>query len=151
MNPFLKNNNQNKTDVSYLFFLLPILALIAPVILLPIEKIIPYPYILEEMFKATMVFLILTIPGKSFQIKLTIFLGFFFALSENFFYLSNSILYGSPAIFIERFFLASILHIFTILIILLSAQKNRRLIFPAALLAMLIHYFYNQSVMFLLK
>jgi hypothetical protein len=149
MNSFLKNNKQ--TEPLYLFILLPILALIAPLILLPIEKIVSYPYILEEIFKVIMVFLILTIHGKPFQIKLAIFLAFFFAFSENFFYLSNPTLYGSPVIFIERFFLVSILHIFTVLIILIPSQKYRFLIFPSMLLAMFIHYFYNQSIILLFK
>ena len=147
----MNNFPKKSSDVFYLFFLLPILALIAPIVLLPIEKILPYPYILEELAKTILVFLILTIAGKLFQIKLAIFIGFLFALSENIFYLSHSTLYASPIFFIERFFLTSALHILTTLIILLPAQKNRRLIFPAALLAILTHYFYNQFIVLLFK
>ena len=145
----MKTDNIQKKYLgySYAFFLLPLIALIGPIVLIPIEKVLPYPYILEEIVKVIMVFLILSTTGKIFQIKLATFAGFFFALSENIFYLSSPNLYTSPDIFLKRFFLVSLLHIITILAILIPSQKYRFLILPATLIAMFIHYFYNQNIM----
>src|SRR4030042_4206450 len=122
--------------------LLFFLTLIAPLLLIPIEKIFPYPYIIEEMAKAAFVLFIVRLPVKTFQIKLAVFIGFLFAFSENFFYLPNFIENGNLSLFFQRFALAGSLHILTILIILIPSQKRRYLIFPATIFAMVAHYFY---------
>ena|SRR4030042_2083256 len=142
-----------KVDFDYIFIaaLLFFLTLIAPLLLIPIEKIFPYPHIIEEIFKAILVLFILKIPPKNFQIKLALFIGFLFAFSENFFYLPNFIESGNLGLFFQRFALASSLHILTILIILIPSQKRRYLIFPATIFAMVAHYFYNQLIVFLIK
>jgi hypothetical protein len=145
MKPFFE---KNYTSFLY-FFILPILAIIFPLVLLPVEAVFPYPYIIEELFKTLLVLMILKISGKTLQIKIATLLGFFFSASENIFYLSSPFLYASPIVFIERFFLVSSLHIFTILFILILTQKNRLFLFPAILLAMLAHYLYNQNVLLL--
>jgi hypothetical protein len=148
-----KNEKGEKKSAEslYLAIALPLAALLSSLILLPIEKILPYPYIIEEGIKAVFVLLILTIPGKrTFQLQLSILIGLFFAFSENIFYLSNSNLYASPLIFIERLLLTSTLHVFTILLMLFFSQKYRW-IFPFALsLAILIHYTYNRTIASLL-
>jgi hypothetical protein len=138
--------NKNLTDNYLLAFLLPLAALLSALILLPLEKVLPYPYIIEEISKAFLVFLILSISGKFFQIKLAIFIGFFFALSENIFYLTSPVLYQSPLLFLQRIALVSFFHIFTLLIILFCGQKKRWLIIPALIFAIFIHYFYNQTI-----
>lgn len=143
-----KNNlTENKPpEKYYLAIILPIIALLSVLLLLPLEKLFPYPYIFEEIIKAFLVFLILAVSGKIFQIKLAVFIGFFFALSENIFYLTSPELYQSPLLFLQRIALVSFLHIFTLLLILFCGQKKRWLIIPALILAMLIHYFYNQTI-----
>jgi hypothetical protein len=125
-----------------LFFL----ALISPLLLIPLEKLIPYPYIVEELVKGVFVLLILCLPSKNFQIKLAVFIAFLFSFSENFFYLSNFIIDRNISSFFERFIFASLLHAITILIILLPSQKNSRLFFPAIFIAMLFHFLYNYMI-----
>ncbi len=140
-----------KTDYIFVAALLFFSALIAPLALIPVEKVLPYPYIIEEIFKIILVIFILKLSPKSFQIKLVIFIGFLFAFSENFFYLPNFIESGNFQLFFQRFVLASLLHVLTILIILIPSQKKRCLIFPATALAMVVHYFYNQMIVFFMK
>jgi hypothetical protein len=140
-----------KANYIFVAALLFFSALIAPLALIPVEKILPFPYIIEEILKAILVLFILKLSPKSFQIKLALFIGFLFAFSENFFYLPSFIENGNLDLFFQRFFLTSFLHILTILIILISSQKRRYLIFPAAILAMIVHYFYNQLIVFLIK
>jgi len=140
-----------KTNYIFIAVFLFLSASIAPVILIPVEKVFPYPYVVEELAKVVFALLILRLPPKSFQIKLAIFIGFLFAFSENFFYLPNFIENGNFQLFFQRYALTGLLHILTILIILLPSQRKRYLIFPAAVLAMLAHYFYNQLIVSLIK
>ena len=140
-----KTNRQILIAIS-LFFL----ALVGPLLLIPLEKFLPYPYIIEEIAKLLLVLLVLQLTGKIFQLKLAIFIAFLFAFSESFFYLTNFIEAENLTGFIQRFFLAGILHIFTILVILIPSQKKGILILPAAGIAMLAHYLFNQIVMSLL-
>jgi hypothetical protein len=140
-----------KNNYIFVAALLFISTLIAPLALIPVEKVFPYPYAVEELVKIVFVLLILRFPPKTFQIKLAVFIGFLFAFSENFFYLPNFIENGDFCLFFQRFILTSLLHILTILIILFPAQKKRYLIFPAAILAMLAHYLYNQLIVSLIK
>lgn len=131
--------------------LLFFLALIAPLIIIPMEKVLPYPYIIEEVVKVFFILLILRLPGRSFQIKLAIFIAFLLAFSENFFYLSNFIGSEISGLFFQRFILTSFLHTATALIILIPAQKDRRLILLALPLAIMVHYFYNQLAVVIFK
>jgi hypothetical protein len=140
-----------KIDYVLIAISLFFLALAGPLLLLPMEKAFPYPYIAEELAKVIFVILILRLPPRAFQIKLAVFIGFLFAFSENFFYLPSFIENGNFYLFFQRFTLTSLLHILTILIILIPSQKRRYLIFPAAILAMIAHYFYNQLIVFLIK
>jgi hypothetical protein len=124
--------------------LLFFLALAAPLALIPIEKIFPYPYIAEELAKFALILLVLRLPSKIFQAKVAIFVAFLFAFSENFFYLSSFIGNGISSLFFYRFLLTSILHISTALIILIPIQKTRHLAVPALAAAISIHYLYNE-------
>jgi hypothetical protein len=111
-----------------------------------VEKILPYPYVIEEVVKIFFVLLILGLPGKIFQLKLAVFIAFLFAFSESFFYLSNFTEAGNAVGFIQRFFLVGFFHILTMLIILIPAQKKSWLIIPALFIVICLHYFFNQSV-----
>lgn len=142
----MENKTQNYPLIATLIF---VFSLVFPLLLLPVEKVLPYPYILEELSKAILIILILRIPSKNFQIKLAVFSAFLFAFSENFFYLATFIENGNLNLFLQRFILTSILHIITALIILLLSQKNSRLFFPAVFIAMLFHFFYNYAILFL--
>ena len=140
----MKKGTQNYPLIAIFIF---IFSLAFPLLLLPIEKTLPYPYILEEVAKAILILLALRISSKNFQIKLAIFIAFLFAFSENFFYLSVFAQNESLPIFFQRFIITSLLHILTALIILLPSQKNSRLFFPAILIAMLFHFLYNHAIL----
>jgi hypothetical protein len=120
-----------------------LLALISPLILIPIEKFFPYPYIAEELIKVIFVLLILKITDNAFQIKLVIFFGLLFSLSESIFYLPNFDTQHFLFPFLGRFLLTSSLHIFTIFVILIPAKIKRWFILFSVPLAMLAHYLYN--------
>lgn len=143
---YIKTMQENSDNLPIIFFVC-LAALILPLILIPIEIIIPYPYVIEEITKAVLILIILKNSKHQNQLGLTIIMAFLFALSENIFYSTDFIIDGIIYNFWQRFFLTTSLHSFTAVIILLPSQKKLKLIVPATMLAMVIHYFYNQLVL----
>lgn len=128
-------------------FLFYLAAFSLPLILIPVESVLPYPYIIEELTKAL---LVLLLPKQS-RIFQAVLIGFLFSFSENMFYLTNIITYGYPAYFWQRFLLTTPLHITTTLIIFLLIRKGRWLLIPGLVLTMAIHFFYNYFILKILS
>jgi len=75
------------------------------------------------------------------------FVGFFFALSEEVFYLVSILISGDNfQLLFWRFFLVAPMHVVTSLIILFSILIDRRLVFLGIVIAAFIHYFFNVYV-----
>ncbi len=123
--------------------LTPLLALIAPFVVWPIELILPYPYIIEELAKAILVFTLLNLPERLTKIKLAILIGVLFAFSESVLYLFNIQLVGNIQTYFIRLLVTIPLHVITTLIILLPALKNKKLIIVGVIFASLVHYLFN--------
>lgn len=128
-------------------FLVCLVALISPLVLIPIEGIAPYPYVIEEMVKAVFIFIVIKTCKRNNQLATMLLAVFLIALSENIFYSSNFIAYGILYSFWKRFLITTGLHFLTALIIFLPSQKRINLIVPATLLAIAAHYYYNQFVL----
>ena len=123
--------------------LTPLFALIAPFVVWPIELILPYPHIIEELAKAVLVFALLDLPERFTKIKLAILIGVLFAFSESVLYLFNIQLVGSVQTYFIRLLVTVPLHVITTLIILLPALKNKKLIIVGVVFASLVHYLFN--------
>lgn len=109
--------------------LLPLFAAIAPFVVWPIELILPYPHLIEEIVKAVLVWC-----GHP-KATTAVLIGAVFAFSEAVFYLFNS-----PSA-LSRLVYTIPLHSSTFLILALS----RRRFFPLGLAAaILIHWLYNK-------
>ncbi|MEK7495654.1 MAG: hypothetical protein AAB788_04185 [Patescibacteria group bacterium] len=126
---------------------LPVLlfALISPLILIPVEKILPYPYIIEELAKLIIILMIFK-KEKLFNKKLPIFVllsGFLFTLSESIFYLINIFALGDLTTIPKRLLMTGILHIGTIMLIYLFGRKNNISLLISLFFSIAIHYFYN--------
>jgi RsiW-degrading membrane proteinase PrsW (M82 family) len=126
--------------------LTPLLALIAPFVVWPIELILPYPHIIEELAKAILVFTLLNLPERLTKIKLAILIGVLFAFSESVLYLFNIQLVGSIQTYFVRLLVTIPLHVITTLIILLPALKNKKLIIVGAIFASFVHYLFNYYI-----
>ncbi len=127
--------------------ILIVLALILPLFLMPIVKIIGYSEIIEEIVKALVIFfVILNIPTLKNKIIGAVVFGFIFSLSESIFYLNNIFQLGSFDIFWQRIALTTPLHIITALVILLPALKNKFFIFIGLFAAIIIHLLYNSLI-----
>ncbi len=76
-------------------------------------------------------------------------MGFFFALSEEVFYLVSTLIAGDNfQLLLWRFFLVAPMHVVTSLIILVAVLIDRRLVFLGIVIAAFIHYFFNVYVAF---
>lgn len=133
-----------KADDVTIIFLVFILAFIAPLILIPLEKILPYPHVVEEVAKAILIILILQLSSQKLQFKTSVLFGLIFATSENMFYLANFITNNLTEIFLQRVLLTTTLHVLTTIIIFLPSQKRKELIIPATILAIFTHFLYNK-------
>jgi len=138
-----------KIDTLPIIFGVLLIAFVAPLVLIPLEKLLPYPHIFEELFKAGLILFILKLPSKMLQLKITLLVGLFFAFSENVFYLANFITNGIIVSFWRRMVLTTAVHILTTTVILLPSQKKRAFIMPATIVAILIHFLYNQLALVL--
>ena len=125
--------------------LVPLFAAITPFILWPIEIILPYPYIVEEISKAILIFFLLKLPNRE-KILGTIMIGFLFSFSETVLYLFNVFSVGSLQTLFLRFIFTTPMHIVTSLIILSSALINKNLIILGVIIAALVHYIFNLIV-----
>ncbi len=120
--------------------LLPLFAVVAPLLLWPIELFFPYPYLIEEIAKTLLITPLLDHQQKSAQIKTVVLLGFLFAFSESVLYLFNI---GDLTVFIKRLLITIPLHTVTFLLIFLPTLKNKKLLPLGTTLAILVHYLCN--------
>jgi len=123
--------------------LTPLLALVAPFVVWPIELILPYPHVVEEVIKAMIVYTLLDIPDRSTKIKFAILIGLLFAFSESVLILFNIQMVGNIQTYFVRLLVTIPLHVITTLLILLPALKNKKLIVVGVLLASITHYLFN--------
>lgn len=123
--------------------LTPLLALIAPFIVWPIELILPYPYVVEELVRGILVYTLLDLPDRLTKIKLAILIGVLFAFSESVLFLFNIQMVGNIQTYFVRLLVTIPLHVITTLVILLPALKDKKLIIVGVLLASLVHYLFN--------
>ncbi|WKZ25569.1 MAG: hypothetical protein QY322_04290 [bacterium] len=112
-------------------------ALVFPFIILLVENFLPYPHIIEEVFK----FFLAKYANTT---KVAIILGLLFSISEAIFYLLNPeySIVGGIGKSATRFLLVTPMHITTILVMQYFARKTN--LWPIGLiLAILIHYLFN--------
>jgi len=114
-------------------------SLFGPFLIWPVEHFLPYPYIIEELFKALVVFFVHERSAKIF-----IMAGVVFALTET--YSLNINAFGHLSLIFVRLITSSILHSLTFLIIYWSSIKSKKLIPLGFALSVLIHFVYNYSL-----
>lgn len=108
-------------------------ALIFPFFILLIENFLPYPYVIEELFK-------FFLAKKADSTKTAIILGLLFSISEAIFYVFNPSFVNLRS-YILRFISVSAMHITTILV--MQYFLKRKLWSIGLVLAILIHYLFN--------
>jgi len=122
-----------------------LLSLAGPLFLLPVEKIFPYPWLIEELFKLAIVWLILkSKPGEK-CLFLAIFAGLLFAFSETIFYLTNIFVLGNLWLAPKRLFLTSFLHTGTIFLITVFGKRGNWWWVVGFLGAVWLHWLFNEA------
>ncbi len=131
-----------------------LIAAFLPFILWPVEILLPYPYLVEEVAKAF--FVLFTVnniassqvepPPRAVYIKSILVSAFTFSLSETVLYILNISLNGDLFTLITRLILTTTLHSLTMIIMLLSVLRSKWLIVAGVGLAALIHHLYNLAI-----
>jgi RsiW-degrading membrane proteinase PrsW (M82 family) len=124
------------------------LTLAAPLLLLPIEQLFPYSYILEEVFKMGIIFF-LFLPERKGQRSFTTFfkiivLGLVFTVSESVLYIFNFFQLGDFSLLGSRLLWTGILHCLTFGLIYVGGRSSKLGLLIGFLLACLIHAFFNE-------
>ena len=109
--------------MNYLF------SIVGPFFILLVEKFLPYPYFIEEIYK-------FFLAKSTSSTKVVIILGFLFSFSEALFYVMN------PNSSFVRPLVVTPMHITTILI--MQYFNKRNLWWLGLTFAILIHYLFNQ-------
>lgn len=124
-----------------------LLGAILPFILWPIELVLPYPYLVEEIAKLIIIYLILnsTLKLKE-KFQITFLSGLLFSISESVMYLFNITQVGSTETLLIRLALTIPLHVATMIIILIFGLKRKKMSILGILLTIPIHYFFNVLV-----
>ena len=108
-----------------------LLALVFPFFILLIENFLPYPHVVEELFK-------FFLAKKASSTKTATILGVLFSVSEAIFYALN------PSVPLYRVLIVAPMHVTTILV--MRYFLGKRNMWPIGLiLAILIHYLFNLS------
>ena len=115
-----------------------IAALVSPFFILLIENFLPYPYVIEELFK-------FFLAKWASSTKVAVILGLLFSISEAIFYSMN------PNAPLYRILFVAPMHITTILIMqyflnVIQLRHKKNLWPIGLLLAILIHYLFNYSM-----
>ncbi|MEK9185266.1 MAG: hypothetical protein AAB863_00680 [Patescibacteria group bacterium] len=122
-----------------------IISLIAPVFLLPIEQVLPYPFVFEELVKMLGVLLIIRqeSKGNNNYFLAAVGIGLIFTISESILYIVNILALGDFMIFPKRLMLTGGLHIGTVMLIYFLGRKNYLGLMAGFAGAVAIHYFFN--------
>jgi len=120
----------------------------APLFLLPIEKLYPFPYLLEELVKLIIVEAIINAEKKIKDnfVVWVILAGVLFTISESVFYLTNILANGNLILLPKRLILTGTLHLGTILLLYVFLKKNLFWAIVGLSSTILIHYFYNSVI-----
>lgn len=136
-------NDHKGSDQLLLVYLAPLAASITPFFLWPIELILPFPFIIEEIAKLILIFPVLLLQSLSKKIILAVLIGLMFSLSETVLYLSNLLLIGDITTLFQRILVTTPLHIITTLVILISGLKHKTNLILGITIASGIHYIFN--------
>lgn len=128
-------------------------ALVAPFVLVVVERYLPYPYLLEELLKLGLVYRLYTLWSEEVPWEIDVrkiltvaLVGLVFAVSESMLYLTNAFMLGNFASFGMRLALTVPMHMFTTLVIFVVGQRGKWCWWLGLLIGMGLHYLFNLVV-----
>ena len=122
-----------------------LMSLASPLILWPIEYFLPYPYLIEEVFKFILVGMVVSqeIKTKERLAGWVVLIGIGVAISETMFYLMNFNLLGSLSSLGYRLLLTNSMHLSTVWLLYVSSRKGGTWKWVGLVGAIVIHYGFN--------
>ena len=123
----------------------PILALFTPFFLWPIELLLPYPFIIEELAKTALVLFAWPNTNTKQRLQMAVVIGVCFALTESVLYFFNLTELDQANSLLIRLILTTSMHTTTTLLIALSSLKSKKYLPFGVLFASLVHFLYNSS------
>jgi hypothetical protein len=123
-----------------------VITLAAPLLLLPVEQLFPRSYVLEEVFKAILIWYLLKsneLQSRSAWLQVGL-LGFTFTFSESMLYLVNFLSLGDFSMLLFRLLFTGLLHIATFFVLFGFAKKSKYGLAVGFLLNVGIHFWFNE-------
>lgn len=120
---------------------IPLIALMVPFLLWPIEQWLPYPAVIEELTKLGLVLLIIKNAPTKIQPAMVLSVGILFAASETLLYIVNAVHYGNLGVLGWRMMLTVPMHLATFMILYTAVKM--KLWWAGLAIAILIHWSFN--------
>lgn len=128
---------------------LPLLALIVPFVLWPVEILLPYPFLIEELVKVLFAYQLKASNLKlCAQVKLMVLICGLLGFSESILYLFNIYINGNLSNFFLRLLFTLPMHMLTGVVIIYGVNKSKFALIIGFIIAICIHYLFNELVVF---
>jgi len=116
-----------------------------PLLLFPLEVLLPYPHVIEELAKLAIVLTLISWETNKSKTKysLAVAFGIMFTFSETSFYLMNFWMLGNFELLPLRLVLTGSLHILTTLILYTTFRKHFVLGLLGLVLSIVLHFAFN--------
>lgn len=128
-------------------------AIAGPLLLVPVEIVIPLPHVVEELYKAMLVVWLLNYERsgddgstRNTNYLLAIFVGLLFGLSESVLFITNAFFIGNFEALLSRLVVTVPMHAATTFILYTMGRVNRVLMMLGLIVTMAIHYWFNTMV-----
>lgn len=110
-----------------------------------VELFLPYPWVIEELFKFLLVWYVVKKSGPGSRFPLVLASGLAFSISEALFYLFNYLPQGNLAPFLIRLAITVPMHLLTFVLLYLGLRKRTVFGLAALVLSMGLHYWFNSA------
>lgn len=124
-------------------WMLPMAAAFLPFLVWPVEWLLPYPAVIEEVAKGILVWQILERVPDSSQRSMVLASGILFGGSEMLLYTVNAILLGSLGALVLRVLLTMPMHVLTLYLIWWLGKRGRAWLVLGIGVGMVIHGVFN--------
>lgn len=123
------------------------LALFVPFLLVFVEVVFPFPFIVEELAKLIMVVILVRKVGAQNLTLLNVgLIGLIFGLSETVFYITNAFVLGNINSIVVRLTVTVPMHVLTTIIMFIIGRRGKVWWGVGYIAAMLAHYAFNLVV-----
>ena len=129
-----------------------VLGLALPILLWPIEYVLPLPHLVEEIAKLLGLILLgnnqlgLKPRKNKVTLKSTLIFALAFTVSESMLYMMNFFILGQLYLLPKRLLLTGLLHTATMLILFFGLNKNIIWKMLTLIMAICLHYVYNECL-----